>query len=196
MPDPNLASKLKQARSSPMYFAFIAKGGAGKLIVDRKKIAAKEIAEAKKEIGGGTIYQGLCRGENEALVFETTKEAPGSLPALIKKTIKTDAGLTLNVQTQVNASAESGEGQEPESEENSPQQSVPTAPPAPGPSPGAKTIKRLNSLTPKIKDALNGPNGPRVKTLFASLNDLLQKKDFEEMEKVLDQLTVLVRAKN
>jgi len=194
MPDPNLASKLKQAMSTPAYFAFIARGSAGKLIVDRKKIAAKDVADAKKEIGGGTVFQGLCRGENDALVFETAKEAPGSLAALIKTTIKTDAGLTLKVLTQVSASQETEEGQEPEAEEKI--EPVPSAPPTPGPTPGAKTIKRLKDLTPKIKEALTGPNGPRVKALFAGLNDLLQKKDFAEIDKILDQLTVLVRAKN
>jgi hypothetical protein len=195
--DTKLASKLKQATSNRMCFAFVTKGGVGKLVVDKKKVSARDIADAKKEIGGGTIFTGRCLGAEGTLVFETTKDAPGSIVTLLKKTIKTDAGMTVTVEMRVNASAESQgeEEQELESEESSPQQTVPLAPPVPTPNTGAKTMKRLNGLTAEIKAALVGPNAAEVKKLFGSLNDLLRKKDFDAVEKVLDELEALIRGK-
>jgi WD40 repeat protein len=53
MPDAELTTALKQAKSKKMFFALVPKGAEGKLIVAKKKILPKEIAEAKKEIGGG-----------------------------------------------------------------------------------------------------------------------------------------------
>ena len=47
-----------------MFFALVAKGSEGKLLVDKKNISAKETADAKKECGGGTIYKGRCTGED------------------------------------------------------------------------------------------------------------------------------------
>ena len=60
--DPELALALKAAKGKKMYFAFIPKGaGDGKLIVSKKKIPPKLIAEARKEIGGGTPVTGRCK---------------------------------------------------------------------------------------------------------------------------------------
>jgi len=196
--DTNLASKLKQAMSKPMSFAFVAKGSEGKLIVDRKKVSAKEIADARKEIGGGTIFKGRCVGEDGKLVFEVTKEPPGSLAAQLKKVIKTNAGLVLNVDFRVNASAESEEEEAEAAEEPSADQAPPPAPPVPSTgvaaAGGAKAIKRLNGLSAEIKTALAGPDGAQVRKLVGNLNDLLKKKDFDQVDKVLDELEALVRA--
>jgi hypothetical protein len=53
MPDAELTTALKQAKSKKMFFTLVPKGAEGKLIVAKKKILPKEIAETKKEIGGG-----------------------------------------------------------------------------------------------------------------------------------------------
>src|ERR1043165_8239007 len=87
-----LASALKQAKKKPMFFAFIAKGTDGVLMVDKKKIPQKEIAAAKKEGGGGTIFTGRCQDEEGTLVFEVAKDPPGPLSGQLKKIIKRDSG--------------------------------------------------------------------------------------------------------
>ncbi len=47
--DTELLVALKQAKTKKMFFAYVPRGGAdGKLMVAKKKIAPKEIAEAKK----------------------------------------------------------------------------------------------------------------------------------------------------
>src|SRR5262249_30784021 len=96
--DSKLVAALKQAKTTPMFFVFVAKGNEGKLLVDKKKISPKDAADAKKACGGGTIYKGRCQGEEGKLVFEIGKEAPGTLSALTKKIIKQTAGLTLDVE--------------------------------------------------------------------------------------------------
>jgi hypothetical protein len=113
--DLKLATALKQAKTTPMFFVVVSKGADGKLLVDRKKIGAKEAAEAKKDCGGGIVYMGRCKGEEGKLIFEMGKEAPATLTALTKKLIKQTAGLTLDVEYRVAAdlAAEESQGEPP-----------------------------------------------------------------------------------
>ncbi len=106
--DTELATGLKAAKTKPMFFALIAKGTTGKLLVAKKKVPAPAIASAKKECGGGTVYQGKCHiDEDGALIFEVAAEPPGTLAATTKKIIKEEAGLSFKaVEFHVNASAE------------------------------------------------------------------------------------------
>src|ERR1700691_3057758 len=90
--DAELANGLKTAKSKLMFFAFVAKGAEGRLLVAKAKVPAKETADAKKACGGGTIYQGRCVYEGDTMFFEVPVEPPGTLAALIKKIIKTEAG--------------------------------------------------------------------------------------------------------
>ena len=96
MPDADLSVALKQAKSKKMFFALVPKGADGKLIVAKKKILPKEIAEAKKEIGGGTPVTGKCFGENGTMVFLVAKPPAPTLAALVKKIAKREAGLTID----------------------------------------------------------------------------------------------------
>jgi hypothetical protein len=66
--DSKLAASLKQAKTNPMFFVFVAKGNEGKLLVDKKKISPKDAGDAKKECGGGIIYKGRCRGEEGKMI--------------------------------------------------------------------------------------------------------------------------------
>ncbi len=187
-----LAASLKQAKSKPMFFAFVAKGTEGKLLVEKNKVPAKDTAQAKKDCGGGTIFQGRCLYEGDTMVFEVPKEPPGSLLALLKKVIKAEAGLTMNVAFRVNAALAEGEGGETETE------AIPTAPPmaptAPPPQPdprAAQVINRLNAMSAGIKTALAGPNKARVQTLFVSANAAIKKNDYDAAVKALDELEPL-----
>ena len=104
-----LTSALKIAKTKPMFFAFVAKGNEGRLLVDKKTIPAKDADAAKKACGGGTIYKGRCLMEQDTMVFEVPKEAPGNLAALVKKIIKSDAALMMDVVVRVNADLVEGE---------------------------------------------------------------------------------------
>jgi len=199
--DAKLAASLKQAKTSTMFFVFVAKGNEGKLLVDKKKISPKDAAEAKKECGGGTIYKGRCRGEGGTLVFEVGKEVPPSLPTLTKKIIKQDAALTFDVEYRVapDLAAEEGQGEAAAEGATPPAAVAPPAPPAPpGPQPaqaaqgGAEVTKRLNAMSASIKTALAGPNKPRVQALFVSVSGLIKNKDFAAAGAALDELEPLV----
>jgi hypothetical protein len=59
MPDAELQTAIQMAKSKKKFFAFIPKGGSdGQLIVSKAKIPPKQIAAAKKEIGGGNAVTG------------------------------------------------------------------------------------------------------------------------------------------
>src|SRR5260221_5521006 len=97
MPNADVTTQVKAAKSGKrLMFAFVAKGPEGKLLVG-KKVAAQEIADAKKEAGGGTIYKGKCVGEGGVLWFETAKDVPTNLASAVKKVIRVEAGPTLDV---------------------------------------------------------------------------------------------------
>ena len=96
MPDADLTAGLKKAKGAEMFFAFVPKGTDGKLIISKAKIPPKDIADAKKEIGGGTPVLGKCYGDGRTMVFEVAKAAPPALVAAIKKVAKRETGLTID----------------------------------------------------------------------------------------------------
>src|SRR5215813_8800391 len=97
--DSQLLANLKLAKTTPMRFAFVTKGPTECRLLLAKKppVPPKEIAEAKKELGGGQVYLGRCRWENDQYVFELAKEPPGALAKEVRAVIARDAGLHLNV---------------------------------------------------------------------------------------------------
>ena len=96
MTDAGLAAALKQAKGKKMFFAFVPKGSEGTLIVSKTKISSKQLADAKKEIGGGTPVTGMCYGgDGGKMIFQVAKAAPAQMGAAIKKVIHRDAGLTI-----------------------------------------------------------------------------------------------------
>ncbi len=180
--DQDLVAALKAARGGkPMRFAFVPKGTGGKLLV-AKKVAPKEVAETKKEVGGAAVFQGRCVGENGTLVFEVAKEPPATLAAQLKRWIKEHAGLTWEVTVRVKGDAEEeGTADEPAA--------------APGAAPPAgreQVMARLQRLTPGIKAALAGPNAARVQALSGAVSGLVKNNDFAQAAKVLDELEPLV----
>src|SRR5262245_47153237 len=94
MPDAELTTALKQAKSKKMFFAFILKGSDGQLLVSKTKVSPKAIAEAKKQVGGVPIT-GKCFGPINDLVFQVVKQQPPTLGSALKKVVKRDAGLTI-----------------------------------------------------------------------------------------------------
>ena len=92
-----------------MRFALVLKGADGKLIVSKARIPPKDIAEAKEEMGGGTLVLGTCNGPLNNLVFEVAKVTPSTLPAVLKRVIKNDAGLTTKPEVQMEGEEEQEE---------------------------------------------------------------------------------------
>jgi peptidoglycan hydrolase-like protein with peptidoglycan-binding domain len=115
--DTDLIANLKMAKTKKMNFVFIPRGGSdGKLILSKKKIPDKEIAEAKKDIGGGAPIKGKCIGEFGAMMFQVLKAPPATMQAALKKVIKLNSGLNVvpNVMTAADAEAdEEEEGKAP-----------------------------------------------------------------------------------
>jgi peptidoglycan hydrolase-like protein with peptidoglycan-binding domain len=109
MPDATLTAALKQAKANRMFFAFIPKGADGKLIVSKAKVPAKEIAEAKKQTGGGNAITGKCYGEGATMVFQVAKAAPATLAAALKKVAKRDTGLSIDADVRVAGDADAEE---------------------------------------------------------------------------------------
>src|SRR5262245_8163525 len=109
MADKELLQALKMAKSKKMFFAFIPKGTDGKLMVSKKRIPDKEIAEARKKLGGSPPVKGKCFGEDGNMVFQVAKEPSPTLAAVVKKIAKRDTGLTIEPDFQVAADAEAEE---------------------------------------------------------------------------------------
>jgi hypothetical protein len=188
-----LTNALKMAKTKPMFFAFVAKGSEGTLLVEKAKIPAKKTADAKKDLGGGTIFKGRCLFEDGSLVFEVPAEPPGNLAALLKKHIKSDAGLMMDVVVRVNQSLAEGEEAESQAEGPTAPEAPPTAPPPPPGDPrAAELMHRLNAMSGGIKSALAGPNKARVQTVFATVNASLKTSNVDAARAGLDELESLI----
>jgi peptidoglycan hydrolase-like protein with peptidoglycan-binding domain len=109
MPDADLLVALKQAKLKKMFFAFFHKGTDGKLIISKKKILPKEIAEAKKEIGGGPPVTGKCFAEGSTMVFQVAKPTTSALAAVVRKIAKRETGLTIDPEFRLAADADAEE---------------------------------------------------------------------------------------
>jgi hypothetical protein len=118
--DEKLAAALKQAKSaakgSEFFFAVVIKGGDSVLLVDKKKVSPKDIADAKKRCGGTSVVEGRCFGADGKLVFETRKEPPSTLATALKEAMKRDAGVTLAVDTRQGTDADKSEMETQEEE--------------------------------------------------------------------------------
>jgi peptidoglycan hydrolase-like protein with peptidoglycan-binding domain len=147
MADADLAAALKQAKSKTMFFAFIQKGSDGQLIVSKSKVTSKQIADAKKEAGGGTPVTGKCfGGEDGTLVFQVAKAAP-TLGAALKKVAQRDAGVAIKPDVQVAADADAEDaGAAP--------------PPAPAGAAGGAQKPAPAAPAPPAAAAANGPAAP------------------------------------
>src|SRR5438128_1960826 len=94
MPDADLVAALKMAKGGKkMFFAFVPKGGSdGQLIVSKMKIPPKQVADTKKQIGGGSPVTGKCfAGDGGVMVFQVAKAAPPAMVGAVKKVVKRDA---------------------------------------------------------------------------------------------------------
>jgi hypothetical protein len=195
--DPQLATALKQAKTVPQCFAFVAKGASeGKLLLARKSVPAREVADARKALGGGLIFRGRCGGDDGKLVFEVPKEPPSTLANQLRALIRREAGLTLPVEVRAasdladeEAAADSGPTPGVPAAE-----SAPPAAPAPDPAVRAALLKRLSALVGPFKEAVAGksPHIARLHTLFPEVKRLLDQQDVPGATRSLDELEALL----
>jgi hypothetical protein len=182
--DPKLVKSLSAARNSRLSFALLVKGSDGKLFVDRSRIGTAEIAAAKKEIGGGTLYQGKCQGEENGsvLVFEVASKPPDNLDDPTKKIIKKSTGLSFKaIVFRVNANVES----EPDEGEvraalgaasaNGPEKTKPQRDEA------GDFPRRMKLLVPQLLSAFKTgqPQAQTAKTKVTEANTFFRNKDFD-----------------
>ena len=100
--DEELARGIKQARMKPQHFAIVAKGPSVlKVFVRRKRIKPKEIKEARFELKGNNVVEGLVQGDGPVLVFQVVGEEPSIKTLSLKEYLSEQTGLTVKVQFQV-----------------------------------------------------------------------------------------------
>lgn len=203
-----LEQALRQCKGKKMYFAFIPKGAEGQLIVSKKKVPEKDVAAARKEIGGGNPVRGKCFGPVADLVFQVAKEQPGTFKNALKLVAKRETGLTIvpNVQVAVDAETEEQETGETETTEtgtsttgtstttDTTSGSEQSGDPQSNEQAKSDVMKRLAAITTAFKDAIaaNGPDVGQLNTLMTSFKDLLTKKSYGLAAKVLDVLEPLI----
>lgn len=184
--DRDLAAALKLALKNPMRFALVLKGpGEGTLVVSKKAIPVGVVAQAKKELGGGLVVRGRCRGEDGRLVFETAKEPGPNLAKTLKAVIRRDAGMAL----QVDARRASDLPDEDDAEEA----------PAPPTDPAAARAKadvarRLAALAGPFRVATNSDDedSRRLKEMLERVRALVAREDWAAAARGLDELEALL----
>jgi Putative peptidoglycan binding domain len=178
VPDAELLTALKQAKSKKMFFAFVPRGGSdGQLIVAKTKIPPKQIADAKKAIGGGNAVTGKCfGGDSGTMVFEVGKPASPALAATVKKVAKRDTGLAIEPTFQVAGDADAEE-QAPGAAAagTAAPAAAPVAPPASPPQANVlgiqKALQKLGYDPGKIDGVMTPPTQAAVKK-FQQANGL------------------------
>jgi hypothetical protein len=201
MPEANLTMAIKQAKSKKMFFAFVPKGSEGKLLVSKTKIPPKEIADAKKEIGGGAPVTGKCFGDGSGMVFQVAKQAAPTLAPALKKVVKRDTGLTIDPDVR-----QAGNDAEPENDADDDVQDIDQEAEsaeedadagefqAKAAADKAAIMKRLTALVGTYKEAVanNGPNAQRLQALLATVKTCLGKQQFAQASEGLDKLEELL----
>jgi hypothetical protein len=194
--DAELIAALKLAKSKEMFFAFIPKGPEGTLIISKKKIPPKQIADTKRETGGGKPVIGKCFGPIGNMVFKVAKQPSPTLAAAIKKVAKNDAGLTVIADVQVSSDVE-----DEDMEDTGAPASAATAPAAPAPAAPAvalnlgpwqtarqDAIKDLKALATKVA-ATKHPDAAGV---LMEINSIIAKLPPNPAPQEIDKLATLI----
>lgn len=187
--DAKLVAAIKNARTTPMLFAFVAKGtNDGILLLHKSTIPPKEIADARTSTGGKVLARGRCVGEQDTLVFEVGKEPAPTLAKQVKAIIHRDAGMNLAVEFRVVAGMNdegivTHEGHAPS--EHPPSSTKPPAPPPPPP-----TSRPQTAPPPLHEDKApptSGSHQPMSHVLFTQSRlawDQTRKKIQAELKKL------------
>lgn len=161
--DEELASNLRDARKKPRHFAIIESGSTVlKVIVSKKKISSAVLTQAKKEVSGKSVTQGVVKPSEEGISFLVT-EAPSTTGSKLKQFLQENAGMNLQLKIEVVATLDEiadAEAEQPEA--------APAAPATPTVDLAAEWKKALATLTPAIQAAIQakGPDAAMVTKLL------------------------------
>jgi hypothetical protein len=160
-------------------------------------VPPKLIADAKKELGGGQVYSGRCQWESDQYVFELAVEPPPTLANTIKAVIHHGTGQNVKVLVRFAADLAAEEAKAPLAAPIEPVAAVSPSPAAPVAG-KADVLKRLTALAKNFTAAVakNGPDVPRMHTLFDSVKGLVSKQEFVQAGTVLDELEPLIARAN
>lgn len=198
--DTNLASGLKGARKAtqekPHFFAMVVKSpSAGQLIVSRKKIPPKQIAEAKKDVGGATVVKGVCyAGENGHTQFETAKGPVPAWETLARRLARDRAGLSIKplfVQGRDDEAVAEGS----DDPDDGSGESADVLPDVSDASNIADTVAaRFAALAPALKAGLaaKGPEVARIQSLALAINGFIKSGNAAQGSQALDELEPLL----
>lgn len=96
MADENLKRMLTQAMKTPRHFALAVKGSEVALYVSKKPVQGAMLKELKEKIGASKAYQGVCKGGDQGLMFQSTESIPTTLASPLKTHVKDEAGININ----------------------------------------------------------------------------------------------------
>jgi hypothetical protein len=214
-----LAKALQKAKKSPRNFAIIARGtNVLKLIVDKKPLKSGELKEAKKELEGNAIVEGVVLGgEGTELVFQV-REEPSFGENKLKKFISEETGLPLKPSFVVvqkladvpdddeEESGESSSGEKATSAskvDREPAKSLPPGTSEPEESPttdaaaaASRLMGELNSLSGAIKQAATAnPAGKQeLLAVVSRFQTQIKQSAFDKAQESLAAVRALVDA--
>jgi hypothetical protein len=151
----------------------------------------KELTELTK---GTKFVEGSCLFEKEAHTF-VVETVPAGLASKLKKALKEHTGLTYKVRVRDPEGKVVADGDtDVEVEETAPPP-VPTAAPPASTEAMSSFTTRFKSLQPEILKAIatKTPHGDSVRQRAAEAGGLAGKKDFEQANKVLDAVELLLK---
>lgn len=94
--DTQLATMMKQAKSSPRNFVLAFNGSKISIFLTKKKISGGMPAAMKQELGGGKVVTGVVSTEGSTTTFKSLDDIPEKLKPIIKGYIKDEAGITVS----------------------------------------------------------------------------------------------------
>lgn len=171
--DKLLADGLKKAKTAkhdaPCHFAFVVKASVGKLFVGLKKPADKDVNEAKKALGGSLI-RGICFGDGNTIVFQSSLVPNPAWEATVKKIAKADAGLTIEAEFREAGQPSTTKAQQkPDSESESSEDEGEEPSPKPGAKPEGKPEASQKESPETAKGSYPIPQGADVNDYAAWL---------------------------
>src|SRR5262245_51901903 len=100
--DRDLVKQISNCKARARNFAFIPGNEHSVLVIDTKPIGSSAIKAAQKKASTENVFKGICHSEvdqtgQRTLVF-TVKKVPAGLDRNLRKAIKENAGLSLNVE--------------------------------------------------------------------------------------------------
>jgi hypothetical protein len=204
--DHGLTQVVKKAdEGTPLPFAFVPSEHDGTVFVAKSLTSVKDQISAAEKAAHAKAIRGRCIGESAAegdegrvLYFEVKQLPGGTLTAKLRRCLKEHTGRDWAAQFRQRDDAEesmsaAAAGPAPTSASPAAPHTPETSAPAPDASKAA-VLQRLHTLSGPYTAAIahNGPEVPRMHSLFEEVKAHVGKSDFDQASKVLKELEWLV----